>query len=241
MRCSRIRRWAASAMTEAEAFKAGHKILVGRARYGETAMGYAMGEESGFAKIVVEKGTGKVLGCTIVGPDASILIQQAVLLMNTETQTLAPFERSQVIHPALSELLSRAIETLKARTCYPWAGSYVKCLLRDDHVMILAYAFYGIDDKASFCDQLSGLRFVEPLLERRPHAHGLFLPVHVDQLSALFQHVASIMQDFCRVIEVVQADAEKYDVCAAFANDSVLRRAGLRLYVRKPFFRCFLA
>ena len=101
-------------LTEAEAFKAGHRILVGKAKYGETAMGYAMGEESGFAKIVVEKDTGKVLGCTIVGPEASILIQQIVLLMNTETQTLAPFERSQVIHPALSELLSRTIEGLSS-------------------------------------------------------------------------------------------------------------------------------
>ena len=109
-------------LTEMEAYKAGHKILVGRAKYGETAMGYAMGDEDGLAKIVVEKDTGKLLGCTIVGPEASILIQQVVLLMNTETQTLAPFERSQVIHPALSELLSRAIDNLESPSALSLGG-----------------------------------------------------------------------------------------------------------------------
>ncbi len=109
-------------LTEMEAFKAGHKILVGKAKYGETAKGYAMGNEDGFAKIVVEKDTGKVLGCTIVGPHASILVQQVVLLMNTETQTLAPFERSQIIHPALSELLSRAIDNLQSPSLLSLGG-----------------------------------------------------------------------------------------------------------------------
>ena len=46
-------------LTEMEAYKAGHKILVGRAKYGETAMGHAMGDEDGLAKIVVEKRYGK--------------------------------------------------------------------------------------------------------------------------------------------------------------------------------------
>ncbi len=109
-------------LTEMEAFKVGHKILVGKAKYGEAAMGYAMGDESGFAKIVVEKETGKVLGCTIVGPEAAILVQQVVILMNTETQTLAPFESSQVIHPALSELLSRAIDNLESPSLLSLGG-----------------------------------------------------------------------------------------------------------------------
>jgi mycothione reductase len=109
-------------MTEMEAFKAKRKILVGKAKYGETAMGYGMGDESGFAKIVVEKDTGKLLGCAIVGPEASILIQQVVLLMNTEAQTLATFERSQIIHPALSELLARAIDNLQSPSLLALGG-----------------------------------------------------------------------------------------------------------------------
>ncbi len=109
-------------LTEMEAFKAGHKILVGKAKYGETAKGYAMGDESGFAKIVIEKDTGKVLGCTIVGPEAAILVQQVVILMNTEMQTMAPFERSQIIHPALSELLSRMIDNLQSPSLLALGG-----------------------------------------------------------------------------------------------------------------------
>jgi dihydrolipoamide dehydrogenase len=101
-------------ITEMDAYKAGHKILVGRAKYGDTAKGYAMGDEEGFVKIVVDKDTGRILGCSIAGPEAPVLVQQVVLLMNTETQTLAPFERSQVIHPALSEVLARAIDNLES-------------------------------------------------------------------------------------------------------------------------------
>lgn len=101
-------------MTEMEAFKMNRNILVGKAKYGDTAKGYAMGDEEGFVKIVVDKDTGRILGCSIVGPEAPVLVQQVVLLMNTETQTLAPFERSQVIHPALSEVLGRAIDNLES-------------------------------------------------------------------------------------------------------------------------------
>lgn len=101
-------------MTEMEAFKTNHKILVGRARYSDTAKGYAMGDEDSLVKLVVEKNTGKILGCSIVGPHAAILVQQVVLLMNTEMLTLAPLERSQIIHPALSEVLSRAIDNLES-------------------------------------------------------------------------------------------------------------------------------
>ncbi|HEY3422550.1 MAG TPA: hypothetical protein VGK13_05270, partial [Methanocellaceae archaeon] len=58
----------------------------------------------------------------IVGPEASILVQEVVLLMNTETQTLAPFERSQIIHPALSELLSHAIDSLQSPSLLSLGG-----------------------------------------------------------------------------------------------------------------------
>jgi mycothione reductase len=101
-------------MTEAEAIKAGKNILVGRARYADTAKGYAMGDVEGLVKVVVEAETNTILGCSIVGPEAPLLVQQVVLLMNTDREDMAPLERSQIIHPALSEVVANAFANLQS-------------------------------------------------------------------------------------------------------------------------------
>jgi len=100
-------------MTEEDAIKAGHKVLVGRARFADTAKGYAMAVEDGLVKVVVEEGSNRILGCSIVGPEAAILVQQVVYLMNTLTQDLTPFWRSQVVHPTLSEAIANAFTSLE--------------------------------------------------------------------------------------------------------------------------------
>lgn len=88
------------------------KIMVGTARYYDTAMGYAYGDAETFVKVVVEYPSRRILGATVVGPQAAILVQQVVNLMNSENQTYAPLFRSQIIHPALSEVLARAFANL---------------------------------------------------------------------------------------------------------------------------------
>lgn len=99
-------------LKEAEALAAGYKVLVGRVSYTDMAMGYAMNEEDGFIKAVVDEEAGRILGCSIVGAEASSLIQQVVYLMNTDCRDLLPMMRSQVIHPALNELLVRAFSKM---------------------------------------------------------------------------------------------------------------------------------
>ncbi len=101
-------------MTEAGAIRAGKNVLVGRAKYADVAMGYAMGDVEGLVKVIVEKDTNKILGCSIVGPEAPVLVQQVVLLMNTDREDMTPLERSQVIHPALSEVLASAFANLES-------------------------------------------------------------------------------------------------------------------------------
>jgi dihydrolipoamide dehydrogenase len=100
-------------LTEAEAMAAGYKILVGRARYTDVAKGIAMAEEKGFAKVVVEENTGKILGCSVVGTEAPELVQQMVYLMNTDSQDLDPMMRSQIIHPTISEVMIQAFSELE--------------------------------------------------------------------------------------------------------------------------------
>ncbi|MCW4046782.1 MAG: dihydrolipoyl dehydrogenase [Candidatus Bathyarchaeota archaeon] len=100
-------------LKEAEAKQQGYKILVGKALYKDTAMGGAMGEPEGFVKVIVERETGKILGGHIIGAEASILIQEIINAMNTETRTYAPIIRAMHIHPALSEVVQNAFGNLR--------------------------------------------------------------------------------------------------------------------------------
>lgn len=95
-------------ITEEEAKAEGYEILVGRARYMDVTKGYAMGEDDSLVKVVVEQGEGRILGCHIVGSQAAILVQQVAYLMNAGSQDYMPLADSQVIHPALSEVVINA-------------------------------------------------------------------------------------------------------------------------------------
>ncbi len=101
-------------ITEEEAVAAGYDILVGRAQYGDVVMGYALGEEDSLVKVVVDAESRRILGCHIVGSQAAILVQQAVYLMNAGDEDYFPMADSQVIHPALSEVVIRAFANLAA-------------------------------------------------------------------------------------------------------------------------------
>ena len=89
------------------------EILVGHARYDSTAKGYAMAEDEAFVKVIVDHDSLEILGATICGPEAAVLIQPLVYLMNTDDRTYRPIARSQIIHPALSEVVSRALGNLQ--------------------------------------------------------------------------------------------------------------------------------
>jgi mycothione reductase len=88
------------------------KVLIGIQRYQDTAKGEAMGVEDCFVKVLVEKETMKILGAHIIGPQASILIQEIITLMYTPEQSAAPILRGMHIHPALSEVVERAFHAL---------------------------------------------------------------------------------------------------------------------------------
>jgi mycothione reductase len=99
-------------MTEEMAKAYGVKYLVGVNRYANVAKGNAMADDHGLVKIIVEKGTRRILGVHIVGKEADLLVQQMVYLMNAGDQSYLPMARSQVIHPALSEVLIGALGRL---------------------------------------------------------------------------------------------------------------------------------
>lgn len=88
------------------------QYLVGYARFSDVAKGEAMADDHGLVKVLVEKGTLRILGAHIVGRQADILVQQFTFLMNAGDGSYLPMIRSQVIHPSLSEVLISALRHL---------------------------------------------------------------------------------------------------------------------------------
>ena len=88
------------------------KVLIGIQRYQDTAKGEAMGVKNYFVKVIVEKGTMRILGAHIIGPQASVLIQEIINLMYTPKQSAEPIIYGMHIHPALSEVIERAFRYL---------------------------------------------------------------------------------------------------------------------------------
>jgi mycothione reductase len=88
-----------------------YNVLVGRAEYKDTAMGAAMGYTEGFVKVIVEKETGKILGAHIIGPEATLLIQEITDAMAT-VGNYGPIAQGMHIHPALNEVVQNAFGNL---------------------------------------------------------------------------------------------------------------------------------
>ncbi len=99
-------------LKEEEAKQQGYKFLVGMALYKDTAMGAALGYPEGFVKVIVEQQTGKILGAHIIGPEASILIQEITNAMLSEKGDFGPIARGMHIHPALNEVVQNAFGNL---------------------------------------------------------------------------------------------------------------------------------
>jgi mycothione reductase len=97
-------------LTEREARK-DRDVLVGRAMYADTVMGEAIAERKGFAKAVVEKGTGKILGFHIMGPHAATLIQEVVNAV-AHGGDVKSITGCMHIFPALSNIVPEAFGNL---------------------------------------------------------------------------------------------------------------------------------
>jgi len=95
--------------------------------YSSSAMGMALRSNHGFVKLLVEKGTHRILGCHIIGHEASTLIHQIIPLirMNGKLEDLLYMIH---IHPALSEIVRNAAR--KARDQLIEAGEELPIQLK---------------------------------------------------------------------------------------------------------------
>lgn len=100
---------AAVGLTEQAAARAGRDVVIGRRDYAGTAYGWALVDETSFAKVLVDPATRLILGAHIIGPQASVLIQPIVQAMQFG-QTADDVARGQYwIHPALGEVVENAL------------------------------------------------------------------------------------------------------------------------------------
>ncbi|HSK68524.1 MAG TPA: FAD-dependent oxidoreductase, partial [Candidatus Limnocylindria bacterium] len=125
-------------LTQREAARTNDHLLVGTKHYSSVAKGFAMGYEDGgaddgFVKLVAGEDM-RILGVHIIGPQADVLIQSFVYLMNAGYRcqakppeddaprlqsphtcpggSFATVGRSMVIHPSLSEVAGWAVGNL---------------------------------------------------------------------------------------------------------------------------------
>jgi mycothione reductase len=99
-------------MTLREARSSGHKLYIGQVDYSVAAKGFAMGDPPSLIRVIVDADSRKILGASIVGPHAPILIQEIVNLMYTQDGTIYPMFQAMHIHPSLSEVVQRAFGAL---------------------------------------------------------------------------------------------------------------------------------
>jgi len=95
-----------------------NQVLIGFQRYQDTAKGEAMDVKDYFVKVIVEKGSLRILGAHIIGPYASILIQEIINLMYTPKQSAEPIINGMHIHPALNEVVERAFNSIMSPEQY---------------------------------------------------------------------------------------------------------------------------
>lgn len=101
--------------TEQELKKSGAVYQMGIYPYATTAMGMALKEKDGYVKILTDKAGKKILGCHIIGPDASTLIHEVVVAMKAAHGDINALKASIHIHPALNEVIQRAARKIQPR------------------------------------------------------------------------------------------------------------------------------
>jgi pyruvate/2-oxoglutarate dehydrogenase complex dihydrolipoamide dehydrogenase (E3) component len=100
-------------LTREDAADAGHDVVDGTYPLAKIGKARAIGATEGFARILVDRETRKILGATIVGHHAADLMPEMLTAMAADG-TIAPIRRAIHIHPTMSEgvnAAARLIET----------------------------------------------------------------------------------------------------------------------------------
>ena len=93
--------------TEEQVKASGREYKVGKVPFGTSGRARAMDEPDGYAKVITDKATDRILGVHLLGPRASDLIAEAVAVMeyHGSAEDLA---RCVHGHPTLTETVGEA-------------------------------------------------------------------------------------------------------------------------------------
>ncbi len=100
---------ASAGLTERAAKEKGLKFKVGKFPFLASGKAHAVGEADGFVKLLIGEPHGEILGAHIVGSEATELIAELGLAMNSEL-TYEDIEATIHAHPTLSEAVKEAVE-----------------------------------------------------------------------------------------------------------------------------------
>ena len=100
-------------LTEQEAREQDVPFVTGIYNYSDTAYGSSIEDNDGFVKVLAHPETKEILGCHIIGSEASILIQEVANAMRVRATTSA-ITQAIYVHPALPEVVQRAFGALAA-------------------------------------------------------------------------------------------------------------------------------
>lgn len=97
-------------LTERECRSQGLRYTCVRKPYSSIAKGRILGAPDGFAKLLLESDSDRILGFHMIGPHAAELIHEVVVAMNAPGGTAAPLREAIHVHPTLPELVRAVFE-----------------------------------------------------------------------------------------------------------------------------------
>ncbi len=99
-------------MTEDEAVKAGHRVLVGMRPMTKVGRAVEKGETQGFMKVLVDADSKMILGAAILGPGGDEAIHCVLDVMYSKSPYTV-LQRAMHIHPTVAELIPTILGELK--------------------------------------------------------------------------------------------------------------------------------
>ncbi|PSG99070.1 MAG: dihydrolipoamide dehydrogenase [Nanohaloarchaea archaeon SW_7_43_1] len=97
--------------TEQELNEDGTDYVKSKYDYSDTGMGMALKAENGYVKLLASE-KGKILGCHIIGPEASTLIHEVIVAKQSGSGNISDIKDAIHVHPALSEVVQRAFNQI---------------------------------------------------------------------------------------------------------------------------------
>lgn len=99
-------------LTEERAKALDVRYVAAKQDYAAIAYGWAMEDDTGFAKVLADPATGQLLGAHVIGPQASSVIQPVIQAMSFGLDARSMARGQYWIHPAMPEVIENALLNL---------------------------------------------------------------------------------------------------------------------------------